>query len=313
MHTHLDMCVHSLERLKRELDQKALATGKDYPLELLDVPEIARRSVSVGINGFLHCACELDGITGISKVLDDIQSVDGAHVYGAVALHPNETVLHAAGKGGDSGLLQRAEDGLDPPKVRQRHEDYDLDEAIAKVYEVAKSDARIKVIGETGLDYFRSAEVAKGVQKYSFQKHIDIAKELGLALQIHDRDAHQDVLDTLSQVGAPERVLFHSFSGDVEMAKVCAEQGWYTSFSGPVTFNPNDELRAALRYIWEEAPHLLLIETDAPFLTPAPHRGRTNIPAMIPYTLRFIAEFLGVPLLALLETIAANEARVLIA
>ena len=152
--------------------------------------------------------------------------------------------------------------------------------------------------------------MAKDTQQYSFRKHIDMAKELGYALQIHDRDAHEDVLSILKRDGAPERVLFHSFSGDAQMAATCAENGWYMSFSGPVTFNPNHTLRDALRYVWQEAPHLLLTETDAPFLTPAPHRGRTNIPAMIPYTLRYMADFLEVPLLTLCNTIAQNEARV---
>jgi TatD DNase family protein len=168
---------------------------------------------------------------------------------------------------------------------------------------------RVVAIGETGLDYYRSAETAIDVQKRSFRAHIQMAKELEMPLQIHDRDAHEDVINILYSDGAPETVLFHSFSGDPSLACAYAHNGWFISFSGTITFKPNQDLRDALRFLWNSTPELILIETDAPFLTPMPYRGRVNTPAMIPYTLEYIADFLAVPTELLSRQIAMNQAR----
>jgi TatD DNase family protein len=120
----------------------------------------------------------------------------------------------------------------------------------------------------------------------AIRRHIDIAKRVGKALVIHDRDAHEDVLRVLESEGAPDNVVFHCFSGDADFAKTCAERGYVMSFAGNVTFKNADDLRAAAASIPSE---LLLVETDAPFLTPMPYRGRPNSPYLVPLTVRALA------------------------
>lgn len=177
-------------------------------------------------------------------------------VLAAVALHPNEA-----------------------PVVE------DLESDLQVIAELA-SHPRVRAIGETGLDYFRTPPELQEIQRYSFKRHIEIAKKHKLALVIHDRDAHQDVLKTLEEVGAPEKTIFHCYSGDLEMAKYCVERGYVLSFAGTVTFKNAPELRAAVKYVPDE---LLLVETDSPFLAPTPNRGALNTPAQIANIVRFIA------------------------
>jgi len=162
----------------------------------------------------------------------------------------------------------------------------ELDEAIAEIAKLAKLP-RVRAVGETGLDYFRTSAELTFMQQHSFEEHIQIAKENNIALQIHDRDAHQDVVETLLRVGAPEKVVFHCFSGDTELARILIEHGWYASFAGTITFKKNQHLRDALSLMPKE---LILVETDAPFLTPEPFRGRPNSPYLIPLTIRKMAE-----------------------
>ncbi|MFM8921687.1 MAG: TatD family hydrolase [Candidatus Nanopelagicaceae bacterium] len=177
-------------------------------------------------------------------------------VLAAVALHPNEA-----------------------PVVE------DLESDLQVIAELA-SHPRVRAIGETGLDYFRTPPELQEIQRYSFKRHIEIAKKHKLALVIHDRDAHRDVLKTLEEVGAPEKTIFHCYSGDLEMAKYCVERGYVLSFAGTVTFKNAPELRAAVKYVPDE---LLLVETDSPFLAPTPNRGALNTPAQIANIVRFIA------------------------
>ena len=162
-------------------------------------------------------------------------------------------------------------------------------------------------VGETGLDYFRTGPEGVAAQQEAFRRHIEIAKRHGKALVIHDRDAHEDVLRILEEEGAPDRVVFHCYSGDAAMAKVCAERGYVMSFAGPVTFKANEALREALR----TAPlDLILVETDAPFLTPVPYRGRPNAPYLIPHTVRSMAETRGMDVAELCAAIDVNTRRV---
>jgi TatD DNase family protein len=181
-----------------------------------------------------------------------------------------------------------------------------LDEHIAGIAELATRD-RVRAVGETGLDFFRTDEPGRAPQLQSFEAHIDIAKANGLALQIHDRDAHGAVVDTLLRVGAPAKTVFHCFSGDEELARVCADHGWYMSFSGTVTFGNAKGIRAALSIAPRE---LVLVETDAPFLTPMPFRGRPNGSYLVPLTLRFMAEHLGVSVDELGSDVARNTETV---
>ena len=199
----------------------------------------------------------------------------------AVALHPNEAPLYKT----------RAE----------------LDDAISKIAELAKLP-RVRSIGETGLDFFRTqGQEALEAQAHSFEQHIEIAKQNDIALMIHDREAHENVVATLKRVGAPERVVFHCFSGDVELAEICQQNGWYLSFAGNITFKKNQHLRDALTSV---SPELLLIETDAPFLTPEPMRGRPNAPYLVPHTLRYISELMQWDVTKLAKQFNTNTERV---
>ena len=227
------------------------------------------------------------GVTRIVQVGYDVASsrfgveVANTHpqVVAAVALHPNEAPRLSA-----SGTF---------------------DEAFAEIVELA-ADARVVAVGETGLDHFRTGPEGLHAQEESFRLHIALAKALGKTLVIHDRDAHDDVVRVLHAEGAPDRVVFHCFSGGTELATQCAEHGWFMSFAGPVTFKANDHLREALAL----APaDLVLVETDAPFLAPLPHRGRPNASYLIPVTLRAMAQVRGVDVDELASTIAANTER----
>ena len=161
----------------------------------------------------------------------------------------------------------------------------DLEKELAVIESLA-ARSRVRAIGETGLDFFRTPPELQEKQKYSFQRHIDIAKRYKKALVIHDRDAHREVLDLLKEEGAPEVTVFHCFSGDEAMARECIEAGYYLSFAGTVTFKNAPELRSAAALC---PPDLLLVETDSPFLCPMPNRGLLNTPAQIPNTVRAIA------------------------
>ena len=167
----------------------------------------------------------------------------------------------------------------------------DLDEQLREIEELA-AHPRVRGIGETGLDYFRTPEELRKKQEFSFRSHIEIAKRTNKALIIHDRDAHEDILKVLKAEGAPEKVIFHCYSGDAQMAKECIRAGYFLSYSGTITFKNAPDLREALKI----TPLTnLLVETDAPFLTPAPFRGALNSPAQIARTIRFMAEVLERP------------------
>jgi TatD DNase family protein len=225
------------------------------------------------------------------------RSVAWAHehprVVAGVAIHPNEAVLHA-------GVREIAPDGLEPD-LQPRHAT-SLDDAIARVAELAR-DPRVRTVGETGLDYFRAGERGRQVQRASFRAHLALAKELGLPLQIHDRDAHADVLAVLAADGAADVTVFHCFSGDATMAAECVRRGYYLSFAGPVTFASADDVRAAAAVV---PASQLLVETDAPYLTPAPHRGAPNAPYLLPMTVRRLAEIRGEDLAGLCAQLHAT-------
>ena len=202
-----------------------------------------------------------------------------ADVYAAVAVHPNETVAAA------SSPAQR-------------------EQVLAQIAELAMLE-RVRAIGETGLDYYREY-ASPVVQRDWFRAHIAIAKQAGKALVIHDRDAHQDVLDILEADGPPERVIFHCFSGDAAMAKHCAGAGYVMSFAGNITFKNAGALREAAA----AAPvELLLVETDAPFLTPVPYRGRPNSPALVAHTVRALADIKQIGVADLCAQLTATGER----
>ena len=221
------------------------------------------------------------GVTLDSSIWSAAVAESEPMLLAAVALHPNEAPLYKS----------RAE----------------LDEAIAGIAALA-TKPRVRAIGETGLDFFRTqGEDELAAQAYSFEQHIAIAKENNLALMIHDREAHGEVVATLKRVGAPERTVFHCYSGDLELAEICQENGWYLSFAGNITFKKNQHLRDSLLAV---SPELLLIETDAPFLTPEPLRGRPNAPYLVPHTLRYMAALLGWDASRMATQLNANTERV---
>jgi TatD DNase family protein len=161
----------------------------------------------------------------------------------------------------------------------------DLDEALRVVEGLARLP-RVRGIGETGLDRYRTGEDGRAAQERSFRAHIQIAKDTGKALVVHDRDAHPDVLRILDEEGAPDVVVLHCFSGDEAFAVECVKRGYMLSFAGTVTFRNAPQLREAARVTPLDQ---LLVETDAPFLTPMPYRGRPNAPYLIPLTVRALA------------------------
>jgi TatD DNase family protein len=179
----------------------------------------------------------------------------------------------------------------------------------AEIDEIEKLaiEPRVVAIGETGLDHYRTEPHGWVVQEESFRRHIAIAKASGRALMIHDRDAHDDVLRVLESEGAPQHVIFHCFSGDTDVARRCVERGYVLSFAGTVTFKNAQLLRDAAAVTPIDA---MLVETDAPFLAPTPHRGRPNSPYLVPLTVRALAEIKGVAEAELANAVTATAARV---
>lgn len=248
-------------------------THLDFRHGLLEVSvrDAMDSAEAVGVQGAVQVGCDLES----SRFT--VQAVDAdPRLLGAVAIHPN-----------------------DAPEYAARGE---LESALAEIEELA-GHPRIRAIGETGLDFFRTHGEGLAHQRYSFRRHIDIAKRLGLTLQIHDRDAHDDVVQVLQEEGSPDRVVFHCFSGDEELARICNRNGWYMSFAGTMTFKNAGNLRAALAIA---EPSRILVETDSPFLTPHPHRGRPNASYMVPYTVRSMADVTGNDLSELCSRLAEN-------
>ncbi|MDO8308520.1 MAG: TatD family hydrolase [Actinomycetota bacterium] len=193
----------------------------------------------------------------------------------------------------------------DAARIHERDGARALAQALDEIAVLARDDV-VRAVGETGLDYYRTAAELHDAQQGAFRWHIALAKELGKALVIHDRDSHDDVIAVLEAEGAPERVVFHCFSGDAAMAQHCAERGWFMSFAGPITYKANDGLRAALAVVPDD---LLLVETDAPYLTPVPHRGKPNASFLMPHTVRFMAGERGADEAELCALLYANAQR----
>lgn len=245
----------------------------DQPMDYRDHMSLAAQ---VGILGAVQVGVTLESSKWCAKV-----AAKDSRLLAAVAIHPNEAAKYDSKQ--------------------------ELDADIAEIAQLA-TEPRVRAIGETGLDFFRT-EDTKGLelQQYSFERHIEIAKRNNLALQIHDRDAHEKVVETLLRVGAPNKVVFHCYSGDIELAKICSDNGWYTSFAGNITIKRNQNLRDSLKVM---PRNKILVETDAPFLTPEPLRGRPNAPYLVPITVRFMAEQLGMEANELSGQIAANSIEV---
>lgn len=272
-HTHVASVVPFARAMNHEAQEKGQPAVPVY-----DEDQLLAQAAAVGVAGIIDVGCELPHLETAVRMALDHSGV----VHAALAIHPNEAVLH--GHRGVSGP-----DGL--PLHYQPWHDTSFEDALAEVHRLALAHPeQVVAIGETGMDLFRTGQGAKEIQREAFRAHIALAKELGLPMQIHDRDAHREVIDTLLADGSPERTVFHSFSGDAEMAGIARDQGWYLSFSGIVSYKGNDDIREAARIV---GPEHVMVETDAPYLTPMPYRGRTNAPYMIPYTLEALAQAMG--------------------
>jgi TatD DNase family protein len=225
------------------------------------------------------------GVDRLVQVGVDVPSsrwgVKVAHEYDAVvatvALHPNEA-----------------------PRLA------DLPAALGEIESLA-GDPRVRGIGETGLDTYRTGEEGRAAQEESFRAHIAIAKRYAKPLVIHDRDAHAGILRVLSEEGAPDTVVMHCFSGDAEFAAECVRRGYVLSFAGTVTFASAWALREAAAVT---PPDQLLVETDAPYLTPMPYRGRPNASYLIPLTVRALAEVKKLDVDELSAAISATGDRI---
>jgi TatD DNase family protein len=228
-------------------------------------------SAAVGVPRIVQIGCELDSARWSVEVASAHESI-----VAGVALHPNEA-----------------------PRLADRDA---FEETWAEIERLAEHP-RVRAVGETGLDHYRTGEGGRAVQERSFRLHIDLAKRLGKTLVVHDRDAHEDVLRVIDGEGAPERVVMHCFSGDADFARRCLDRGFWLSFAGTVTFKNAGYLREAL----VAAPRdRLLVETDAPFLTPAPYRGRPNASYLVPLTVRLMAEERGEGLVTLCAAVEEN-------
>ncbi len=243
-------------------------------LDHMDVPvaDTVARAAAVGITRIVQVGTDVESSRWSAEVAAEHDAV-----LAAVAVHPNEAARGGAGP-----------------------------DALAEIDRLA-GHPRVRAVGETGLDRFRTGPEGYAVQEASFRAHIDIAKRHDKALVIHDRDAHDDVLRVLAEEGAPERTVFHCFSGDAAMARTCVEHGYVLSFAGPLTFKNAAGLRAAAALV--PLDHLL-VETDAPFLTPMPYRGRPNAPYLVPLTIRALAEVKQVPLEQLCATLTGTATRI---
>lgn len=278
------------DRHNRDLDRQPAPLPEALPVPCVDShahleivtntdpdhPEIKRvldEAASVGINRIVQVGYSAEQSEWSVRCAEKWNS----QVLAAVALHPNEA-----------------------PVVD------DLEKDLAVIDRLA-SHPRVRAIGETGLDFFRTEPVLQDRQIYSFKRHIEIAKLHRKALVIHDRDAHRAVLDVLESEGAPDNTVFHCYSGDAEMARECVEKGYVLSFAGTVTFKNAPQLREAVKLV---PPEQLLVETDSPFLAPMPHRGSLNTPAQIPHIVRFIAQERGDDLVELTTSLSNNAERI---
>ena len=278
------------DRHNRDIDREQAPLPEALPVPTVD----AHAHIEIVTN-------EAHDSDAVRKVLDDAKSVNvdrivqvgysaeqsqwcvdmanafPGRVLAAVALHPNEA-----------------------PVVADLEADWAIIEKLAQ-------EPRVRAIGETGLDYFRTPPELRKRQQDSFKWHIDLAKRTNKALVIHDRDSHEDVLSVLLEVGAPEKTVFHCFSGDVEMAKTCIERGYILSFAGTMTFKNAPALREAVKLV----PHdQLLVETDSPFLAPMPHRGALNTPAQIANIVRAMAAERNEDVAELATALSNNAERI---
>ncbi len=236
------------------------------------VDDAVGAAARVGVARIVSIGCDLAGAAWAVRTADTYDEI-----VAAVSLHPNEA-----------------------PRLAQAGR---LDEALRAIESLAAASPRVRAVGETGLDHYRTGEDGRAAQEESFRAHIAMAKAYDKALVVHDRDAHDDVLRVLDEEGAPARTVMHCFSGDADFARACLDRGAWLSFAGTVTFRNAEPLREALALAPADR---ILVETDAPYLTPIPYRGRPNASYLVPLTVRAMAQVRGDDLGALCADLEAN-------
>ena len=244
-----------------------IADGDWLPTE-----EALAAAAAVGVTRIVQIGCDLPGARW---AVEAAASYDA--IVAGVALHPNEAPRLA-----DKGTLEVA---------------------IAEIEALAQVHDKVRAVGETGLDHFRTGAEGRAAQVASFRAHIDLAKRLDKTLVIHDREAHDEVLQVLEEEGVPDRWVMHCFSGDTDVARRCLDRGAYLSFAGTVTFKNAQPVRDALAFAPQDR---VLVETDAPYLTPTPYRGRPNASYLVPLTMRVMAQTRGDDLADLCRAVEAN-------
>lgn len=274
-------------------------THTHMDMQTPEIAQIVADAAAVGVSPLVQVGVDVPSSQWAAEV-----AAEYATVWAAAALHPNEAprIVH-----GDGAAGVETDETDWSGKVRPAGGLAALDAAIAEIDRLATLD-QVRAIGETGLDYYRTGPEGSAAQHESFRRHIELARRHEVALMIHDRDAHQDVLRILDEEGAPGRVVMHCFSAGADFAKACAERGYLMSFAGNITFASATALREAAQVA---PPELLLVETDAPFLTPKPYRGRPNAPYLIPHTLRALAEVKGMGEDELAAVVADNAQQML--
>ena len=278
------------DRHNRDIDRQLAPAPEPLPVPCIDAHAHIEIVADAGFDSpEVRQVIEDAAAAGIDRIVQvgysaeqsewgaNLAALYDGQVLAAVALHPNEA-----------------------PVVEDLEADWAIIESLAQ-------QPRVRAIGETGLDYFRTPPELRGRQQESFKWHIELAKRTKKALVIHDRDSHDDVLSVLAEVGAPEKTVFHCFSGDVEMAKKCIERGYVLSFAGTVTFKNAPQLREALAITPIDQ---ILVETDAPFLAPMPHRGALNSPAQIATIVRAMATERNADLAEFATALSRNAERI---
>ncbi len=278
------------DRHNRDIDRQLAPAPEPLPVPCVDAHAHIEIVADAGFDSAeVRQVIEDAAAAGIDRIVQvgysaeqsewgaNLAALYDGQVLAAVALHPNEA-----------------------PVVEDLEADWAIIESLAQ-------QPRVRAIGETGLDYFRTPPELRGRQQESFKWHIELAKRTNKALVIHDRDSHDDVLSVLAEVGAPEKTVFHCFSGDVEMAKKCIERGYVLSFAGTVTFKNAPQLREALAITPIDQ---ILVETDAPFLAPMPHRGALNSPAQIATIVRAMATERNADLAEFATALSRNAERI---
>jgi TatD DNase family protein len=278
------------DRHNRDLDRQPAPLPEGLPHPIVD----AHAHMEIVTN-------EAPDSDAVLKVLDDAKSVGVDRVVQVgYSAEQSQWCVDAAEKWSGRVLAAVALHPNEAPVVE------DLDKDLAIIAKLAEHP-RVRAIGETGLDYFRTPPELRARQQDSFKWHIELAKKHNKALVIHDRDSHEDVLSILLEVGAPEKTVFHCYSGDAAMAKICIDRGYILSFAGTLTFKNAPELREAVKLVPNEQ---LLIETDSPFLAPTPHRGSLNTPAQVANIVRAMATERGTDLGEMCKTLSDNAERV---